>query len=52
MLITLKRATHILAKEGLHEVTEAEALRLFQMGIAEKAPEKKPAARKKKKAEE
>ena len=51
MLIRIKIPTHILAAEGLHEVTEAEAFRLIRMGVAEKAPEKKKPAKKKKTAE-
>ena len=53
MLIRVKIPTHILAAEGLHEVTEAEAFRLIRMGVAEAEPEKKKApAKKKKKTDE
>lgn len=52
MLIRVKIPTHILAAEGLHEVTEAEAFRLIRMGVAEIEPEKKRPAKKKKKTDE
>lgn len=34
MLVKVHRPTHILADEGLHEVTTAEAARLFAIGAA------------------
>lgn len=54
MLVRVNRPTHILAAEGLHEVDDAEARRLFKLRAAEEyVPPKKAAPKKKpKKAEE
>ena len=58
MIVRVHRPTHILAEEGLHEVTRAEALRLVSAGVAtiaeivpaedpEPAPEEAPKPKKK-----